>query len=604
MCGISGIVGRSQQSAVRRVTAMLASMVARGPDGHGIHHEPGVTVGIRRLSIIDLAGGDQPLHSPDGSLTLVANAEIYNYVELRRTLQAKGHQFRTKSDCEVIIHAYEEYGADCLTRLRGMFAFALVDTVRRTLLLARDRMGEKPLYLYRDDGILAFASSVRALLRSGLAPVRIDYRALHDYFHYQYVPEPRTLVESVWQLPAGHLLIADTTNGRFTERAYWQFETPGRGEETPGWSEKTPGRSAETPGRSEPAGGLGRELERIGPLVVRSDVPIGVALSGGIDSSVVAALVASNSSGAAFSLGYAGRPAVDERTAAHRVATELGLDFHHVELSGSDVAGTFDEMVTALDHPIADMASFGYFALARLASAHGVKVLLHGHGGDELFWGYRWVRGALSAVDHRPDRPLDRRQLYAHSEAFKLTARLLPRLCTRSFAALSPGEQIAAEPDPPPVSLRVMRLLTDTYLRSNGIAQTERLSMATGVEVRLPLLDHRFVELVVAAQQARDDSADPPKTRLRQAVTGLLPAFAVRRPKRPFATPTRQWHRSLFAAYHERVDDGWLAANGVLTRDGARRLALGTCGIGNGTSLSFKALVFETWLRSLPGQPT
>lgn len=578
MCGICGVVGLSADAAAGPLAGMLSGLRHRGPDDEGVFREGGVGLGIRRLSIIAPRDGKQPLRSEDGSVVLVANGEIYNFVELRQALVSRGHRFATGSDCEVIVHLYEEHGAACVRHLRGMFAFALLDRRRSVLLLARDRLGEKPLYVYRRGSRLCFASELGSLLSSGLVPFAVDHRALRDYLHYQYVPDPHTLVEKVQQLSAGHLLIVDLKDGSGSEHCYWSLEASEGVEE-------------------EPGAAIRAELDQVGRIIVRADVPLAVALSGGLDSATVGALVAANARGStALSVGYEGRPAVDERRMAARVARALGLEHHEAELTGNGVVSAFDCVVASMDQPVADMACFGYHVLARAARERGLKVLFYGHGGDELFWGYRWARAALHQFDGRDAAAVGRCEFYACSEAVASARRILPRVCTPAFAAVGSLADETEEPEPVELPVRLTRLLVDTYLRTNGIVQTERLSMAAGVEVRLPLLDWRLVEVVAGLRKVRRDDELPPKAWLREAVVGLVPDFMVQRPKRPFFTPTRFWHRLLFEAYGQRVTDGWLASSGVFTRTGAERVSRGHCGLGSGTSLSLKALVLETWI--------
>ncbi|MFM8394724.1 MAG: asparagine synthase (glutamine-hydrolyzing), partial [Acidobacteriota bacterium] len=389
MCGIAGIIGQSPGDWNEDVERMVGALLHRGPDGVGRYANRHLAFGMRRLSIIDLAGGDQPLYNEDGTVVLIANGEIYNYVELRRELIDRGHYFRTHSDCEVIVHLYEEYQQGCLERLRGMFAFALWDEPRNLLMLARDRMGEKPLYLAESAGQLVFSSELKSILKSGRVRFQLDPEAIDAYFHYGYVPEPRTPLVGVRKLPAGHFLIArpaplersaggGATGLRIEERAYWRME------EAP-------------PVVGSPAELIKAELETISRMIVRADVPVGVALSGGLDSSAVAALANQASPGTieAFSVGYEGQGRNDERGLAREFAEYLRIPFHDVVLRTEEVVSGFPELVRWQDDPIADIAGSGYLAVMRLARAHGVPVILQGHGGDELCWGYHWAREAV-----------------------------------------------------------------------------------------------------------------------------------------------------------------------------------------------------------------
>ncbi|HYO62164.1 MAG TPA: asparagine synthase (glutamine-hydrolyzing), partial [Pyrinomonadaceae bacterium] len=380
MCGISGLISRERITPddAARVAAMSRALAHRGPDGAGEHRAPHVALAARRLAVIGLEGGAQPLYDEGRSLALVANGEIYNHVELRRRLSPRGHLFKTRSDCEAILHAYAEYGLDCVNHLRGMFAFALWDGARRRLVLARDPMGEKPLYLYERDGRLLFASEMKALLRSGEVPFELDAEAVNLYFHYQYVPEPRTAIRGVRKLDAAHLLVVEVEPWRVWEKCYWRMDDA-------------------PPLDADSTCAIAGRLEEVSELVVRADVPVGVALSGGLDSSAVAALATRRVKGPlhAFSVGYAGRPeGSDERDEAQALARHLGLPFHEVEIEAREVVEFFPELNYWRDDPVADYAGHSYYAVMRRARAEGVPVMLQGQGGDELFWGYPQLRQA------------------------------------------------------------------------------------------------------------------------------------------------------------------------------------------------------------------
>ncbi|MCA1614741.1 MAG: asparagine synthase (glutamine-hydrolyzing) [Acidobacteria bacterium] len=640
MCGISGIIGRDGVTPedLARVSAMSRALVHRGPDDSGVYSAPHVALASRRLSIIDLTGGRQPLYNEDRSLALVANGEIYNHAELRRRLEGRGHRFTTGSDCETILHAYAEYGTACVEHLRGMFAFALWDGARRRLVLARDPMGEKPLYLYERDGRLLFASEMKALLRSGEIPFELDARSVDLYFHYQYVPEPLTAVEGVRKLDAAHLLVVDVEPWRVAESCYWRME--------------------DAPPLEGDAPALIREqLEAVGALITRADTPVGVALSGGLDSSAVAAVAARHRPGElhAFCVGYPGRPeGLDERDEAHALARHLGLPFHEVEVETEEVVEFFPELNYLRDDPVADYSGHAYYAVMRKAREQGVPVMLQGQGGDELFWGYpqlrraavesfekeklrgggliaplrylapsapaslsraglsAWARdlgGARSGWrrmrEHRAS-PGGRLVFYDISPDYRAAAEAAGPLYSESFA-----EQLDQDgagllftlPLPwPRVDVTLTRLISDTYLRANGVAQGDRLAMASSVELRLPLLDRRLVETVVGLRKTRTDVRLPPKAWLKSAVEGLLPEWVLKRPKRGFAPPVGEWHRALFDAYGDSLRGGYLVQSGVLNTEGAGVLARGPFPEGLTSPLSFKALVLEQWCRRMGAQ--
>jgi len=636
MCGIAGIVTRNplteqELGSVRTANARLAH---RGPDGSGEFHDTHVALAMRRLSIIDLTGGWQPLYNEDQSLVLIANGEIYNFIELRKQLEASGHRFRTNSDCETILHLYEEHGDDCVTHLRGMFAFALWDKNRKRLLVARDRMGEKPLYLYQDQDRLLFASEMKALLSSGLVNFELDPKAVHLYFHYQYVPEPLTPVKGIVKLDAAHLLVVDTENWTITDRQYWRMD------DAPALE-------------GDPVALIREQLETVSEIVIRSDVPVGIALSGGLDSSAIAALAARKYPGTmhAFSIGYPGQLANDERSDARKLANHLGLPFHDAELSGDELVSFFPQLTALTDDPIADIAAFGYYSVMKLAREHNVPVVLQGQGGDELFWGYSWVQSAAQASARKLLR--DTNPVGAFSQYFKFN---LPRGLSRSavgewsyqLGGLRTGWQNfkrdnAASPEQfvfydllsdfrdsqqevrslyskafkdqlnganptdlftlerpwPNIDVTLTRLICDTYLRENGVTQGDRLSMASSIELRLPLLDYRLVETVIGLRKTVTDVNQPLKFWLKKAVEDLLPDEVINRPKRGFAPPVAAWHQQLFATYGDTITDGYLVQNDVLSPSAAKTQALGPFPTSAITPLSYKVLVLEQWCRQM-----
>lgn len=635
MCGISGVVAKKKLSPELKaaVGRMSAAQIHRGPDGAGEYFGETVALASRRLSIIDPNGGWQPLYNEDKSLALVINGEIYNYVELRERLKASGHEFRTATDGEVILHLYEENPANFLESLRGMFAFALWDNNRKRLILARDRMGEKPLYLFESDGQILFASELKSLLASRLVSFELDARAVNLYFHYQYVPEPLTPIKGVRKLDAARMLVIDTENWQVQEKTYWKMED-------------APPIYADAPDL------IRRKLEEVSALVIRSDVPVGVALSGGLDSSVVAAFAAQqNPNLTAFSVGYEGRPKSDERADAEKFARFLKIPFHDVELDTREIVEFFPELNFWRDDPIADIAGFGYYAVMRLAREHGVPVILQGQGGDELFWGYpqmraavqenskkaallknpfpqalvqslnfgfpqgfsikilsNWLRdlgGARSALRNVKKHLAnsDRLVFYDKSDDFLSAAAQVQTLYSPKFAAQIDESDAYSlfdfAGDWESAEIALTALVCATYLRENGIAQGDRLGMASSVEMRLPLADYQFVETVIGLRKANSDAKLPPKYWLKEAVKGVLPDWVLNRPKRGFAPPTHEWHDALFAAYGDSLGDGFLVETGVLKPESSSLLAKGEFPAEAVCPLSFKALVLEQWCRQM-----
>lgn len=570
---------------------MMSELAHRGPNGVGELVSPHVALGMTRLAIIDIAGGAQPLYDCAGSAALVVNGEIYNYKELRRELGRRGHVLRTGSDAEVAVHLYEELGTEFVSRLRGMFALALWDPRLRLLVLARDRMGEKPLYFRLGRRSITFASELRALVRSRTFSPELDPTAIHEFFHYQYVPEPLTPLLGVSKLPAGHILTVDVPRWRVEQSQYWSMvDAP--------------------PLEGDPVEAVGDQLRALGPLVTQADVPVGVALSGGLDSSAVAALAASSSPNGvhAFSLGYRGRPAIDERGEAEQLAGVLGMPYHDIELSEQDVVSSFGRLARAWNEPIADLAGFSYLAIAESAGRNGVPVLLQGQGGDELFWGYPWVRRALTESRSRAcrnDAGPHRLTFYDLDPDYQEAARCCQGLYTEDWLRRvdleAPAARFTAPRWPENLAVEITRLISQTYLLSNGIAQGDRITMSASVELRLPLVDHRLVETTVGFRKRIDDHALTPKEWLRGAVASLLPGVVLRRPKRPFAPPVHQWHAALQQAYGWMLPDGMLVSVGALRQEAATRLAVAPFPPSGGSPLSFKALVLEAWFRTALG---
>lgn len=595
MCGISGTISPaalSEQDAVL-VQNMNQLLFHRGPNSDGLHIAAQVILAMRRLSIIDLSGGDQPLFNETGDIVLVCNGEIYNFVELRAELQDLGHRFSSRSDVETIIHAYEEYGLDFLCRLRGMFALALWDSKQQQLILARDRMGEKPLYYHRaSSGQLWFSSELRSLFQSMDRLARISTEAFNLFLTFQYLPEPITPVEGVKQLPAGHFLLLTPDDLDAQPQPYWdpleQHADP-----------------------SAPVVTVEDSLDAACRLMGTADVPVAVALSGGIDSSLVAAITARyyQKDLHAFTIGYTGRPATDERSQAEKLAKTLGIGFTEVELSDEKVFEDFPRMMASMDTPIADIAAYGYYAVSRAARDAGYPVLLSGMGGDEFFWGYQWVRDAVKrnesylnkkgwrywmarTLGKSPAKPdfFEVHKALRNGEAWSREL-----LTPQSFESLEPGLWLTRNSLDPelPVHLAVTKLLNRTWLQSNCLALVDRMSMAHSVEVRLPLLDIDLVNKVLGMRN--DGLADwgmPHKGLLVQALHDTLPAEVLERKKQGFTPPVYKWMEGIVSRFHALLPDGSLVRQGLLDPEQSRNFL-------NNFDLPFRyKLVFlECWSR-------
>ncbi len=564
MCGIFGFAGFQDDALLGRMAQVL---VHRGPDGEGFYRAPTFSMGMRRLSIIDLAGGGQPIANEDGSQLLCFNGEIYNYVELREELEKLGHRFATRSDTEVIVHAHEQWGTECLDRLNGMFAFALWDIRREELFLARDRTGQKPLYYHRRGGRLVFASEVKALLECKEVPRELNRRAVDPYLALRYVPQPETLFRDIHVLPAGHWM--RWRKGESTIRRWWEVPL------------------GEPAGRSR--ADLQEELEALFldavHLTMRSDVPFGAYLSAGIDSSlVVAAMTRESAPVRTFSIGF--DSPIDETPKARELASHLGCEHHEIHARPEDFQ-RLPRVIWHLERPIGDVLILAYYLLAE-ATRQEVKVVLSGEGADESFAGYsfhkviRWtewahrvVPGFLTrrvvapAVARAPVELLDRffvypaalgrrgrhktadflrgygqRSLDGNYVALRSLFDLEERraLYTPDFRGAASEDWIRADPEEGPFLDRLLALQFDDWLQDNLLLRQDKNTMAHGLELRCPFLDHRIIELAFRMPANMKIRWGVDKWVERQLGRDLLPGENLRRSKNPFYFPLEYFH--------------------------------------------------------------
>jgi|HubBroStandDraft_6_1064221.scaffolds.fasta_scaffold00286_22 asparagine synthase (glutamine-hydrolysing) len=606
MCGICGTIGFSSKETGEAVTRrMLAAIVHRGPDEEGILVAAPIAVGARRLSIIDLPGGSQPVWNETGTLAVVFNGEIYNFRELREELEGRAHRFRSQSDTEVIVHAYEEWGDDSVKRLRGMFAFAVVElpqgrNSRATrVFLARDRLGIKPLYYTRTDGVFLFASEVRALLASGLVSMRLSPDAVTGYLLFGSAGEPTTLVQGVFSLPPGHRLsVSSDDPGCAPEpKAYWEapqpFETMA---ETKPVVRTSGGRAA------SPASQVRSLLEDSVRRHLIADVPIGVFLSSGIDSTAIAALATSVQGGIqTFTVAFPDT-AFSEAKIARRTADLLGTQHCETVISGDEMASRLGEAISALDQP--SMDGINTYFVCWAARQAGLKVALSGLGSDEIFGGYSSFRATTqirrlalaAAVVPQALRKfigsgIRRTNFFESSpDAFRkaLAAWLQPNLFphpyffTRALFAPQAFPSRMRESTVQWDSMPWFRWLAGAVKRSRSmdrftqvswlelrsymvntlLRDTDAMSMRNSLEVRVPFLDTPLVEYVLALPESAKRGSGRPKALLIEALGSLLPGEVLKQPKRTFTFPWEYWMRGKLG---ERVAVGlgdWAPALG------------------------------------------
>lgn len=564
MCGIAGFIAPREADKLSKAELLnrMCSIIAhRGPDDQGTMIDRQAALGMRRLSIIDLAGGHQPLSGCDKAVSVVFNGEIYNFRELQRDLEARGHRYHTNSDTESIAHAYEEYGSDCVKHLRGMFALAIWDAPTDKLFIARDRVGKKPLYYtLTPQGTFVFGSELKCLLEHPEVEREINLEALDAYLTFGYVPDPLTIFRDIHKLPPGsHLTFA---GGRITVEQYWDFNFE----------------PFESLDENEYLEELRRLLDEAVRLRLVSDVPLGAFLSGGVDSSTVVGLMAQAMTQPVktFSIGF-NEDSYSELKYARVTARHFNTD-HHEFIVTPDICHIVDELVWHFDEPFADSSAIPTYMVSKLAREH-VTVALSGDGGDELFAGYtRYVvdrqrsgfaklprvlregvmqplsrnlphgargRNYLHNIALEPlDRYLDsistftsltRRSLYSVEFGKKLHERDEMLMQFRNYAAqIHTGDAV----DP------LLYLDSRTYLPGDILTKVDRMSMAVSLEARVPLLDHKLIEYVTRIPAALKLKGLTTKHIFKQAVRGLIPDELLDRPKQGFGVPIPQWINS------------------------------------------------------------
>jgi asparagine synthase (glutamine-hydrolysing) len=587
MCGITGIFEFQRKEEISRdvVHRMNETIVHRGPDDEGIYVGPGIGLGFRRLSIIDLAGGHQPISNEDGRIWVMLNGEIYNYPELRKDLESRGHRFSTRSDTETIVHLYEEYGEQCFSRLRGMFAVVLWDSRKEKVLLARDRVGKKPLFYFADNRRILFGSELKAILAADSLPRALDHQALSDYFSLGYIPAPKTIYRAVRKVLPGHYLEASASGIR--ETSYWELSfgnVENRSEEE--WCEL-----------------LRHELCEATRVRLMSDVPLGAFLSGGLDSSSVVAIMSHlmKRPVTTCSIGFEEQE-YNEANFARQVAQQFHTD-HHEEVIRPNALEILNKLVWHYDEPFADSSAIPTYYVSQAARRH-VTVALGGDGGDESFAGYRryvfdqWenrlrrfvpqlLRGAVfgplgqwyPALAWAPRifrakatlQSLSRSPLEGYFNSISIfRPQEKTRLFTGDFHRMLAGYDSmdvlryhydrAGTND---LLSRIQYVDIKTYLPDDILVKVDRASMAVSLEVRAPLVDHRLMELAAAIPSALKLNGRTGKMIFKKMMSSTLSDDVLHRSKQGFAVPLDRWFRAeLRDMAHDAIffsaDDGLL----------------------------------------------
>lgn len=627
MCGLFGVI---RPIGVHREDEALLDAIGerllhRGPDGSGYIRERGALLGMHRLSIMDPSHGWQPFWSEDSRFGVLGNGEIYNAASLRTQLVGRGHTLHTGSDMEVVPHLLEEYGEGAFTKLRGMFALLVIDRVANQVLIVRDRLGEKPICYAEVDGAIVLSSEQSALIRSGAIAPRINGAMLGPYLLHGYTPEPLSLVEGIAKVPAAHILRISLTNGALTLERYWDS------------------RDYIADNRLSTAD-LTTAIEDAVVAACESDVPVGLALSGGLDSSLVAAIATrARTDLRAFTIGYS-ETGWDESSLAVGLAEHLAIPCQVTILRTDEIARGFADICAFRDEPISDIAGPALAAVPRTARAADVPVLLTGIGGDELFWGYEWIRNlaawtttalaeqAAGIASSRPrftKRPTNLQGMVDWGFALggaRTNAEMHSFIDQRNTDGLMPLPFYEFQPGYRTIRRAMVELLgsgslrpefwvspmademgaqytwasNETYLRVNSFVQVDRLAMHYSIESRTPLADADLIQTIMSTRLGSEDHFGSPKARMREVARAYLPSDVIDRPKRGFTPPVRDWIRAIWRENSQVLDaSACIDMAGLPPKATTAWLRSPVYRTGRVNQVALRLLTLELWLRSL-----
>lgn len=631
MCGIFGVSNRLglDTNALEQFRLMSLQMLHRGPDGSGEFINSNIAIGMNRLSIIDSTLSMQPIYNRERNVFIFANCEIYNYIELRKNLEDRGSQFLTNGDAETILQAYLQFDLGFTENLRGMFAFAIIDLRMNRLILGRDRMGEKPLYFVDSPSNFWFSSELSPLIRSRVVLPKINKEAIPQYLLHGFVPEPLSIINGVQKVAAGTLLIKNFLETGTEILEYWNIN------------------DATSSLESDPHRELKCILDEIAKMAVRSDVPLGVALSSGVDSTIITNLARKyHDNVQTFTVGYEGNFKCDESELAIEFANAIGLKSHRIEITSKEVGDRFQEVCEFMDEPVADISAFSYLKLAEAANLEGVKVLMTGQGADELFWGYSWVREAAFKSSRRalsilfpfkyrnylhlklpgkslkgllkgvidgfgmPDNfsslLLDRRAKNAENHGVSLyenrpSVRKIYKIIAGISATSSPrfeNHEILFN-NISDIEPAIIELIAGSYLKSNGLAQIDRLMMSASVEARTPFVDYRIVEFAMREAGKANSFNSPPKAALLNAANEYYPEHFLKREKKGFTPPVKDWYKAIYRANMSSFADPRIVSLGLVKDSCKKRLVRPLTIFGRPRTLWLEFAVLEMWVRGI-----
>jgi asparagine synthase (glutamine-hydrolysing) len=571
MCGICGFYGSKDRMLLEAMSGILAH---RGPDDSGFYEDELVSLGHRRLSIIDLSPqGRQPMCNEDASVWLTFNGEIYNFRDLKGSLEAKGHIFRSHTDSEVILHSYEEYGLECVDNLRGMFAFALWDSKKRRLVICRDRIGKKPLYYWQSGERLIFASEIKSLLLCRDIPREINREGFYSFLAFQYVPGAETAVKNIFRVPPGNMLIAE--NGKVSLREYWSVSKIGNSKvDIP--ADKAIER-------------MGTILEESVRLRLVSDVPLGVLLSGGLDSSAITALISRSGvkSIRTFSAGFGEES--DEFKYARIVAKKYETEHIEFTVKPDNLALMLKKIVWHMDEPIADGGAFATYMISEVVKQY-VKVILVGEGADELFAGYSWHRLAGGVFALLPESA--KRRIYFYLNTFHRGKKNQPDIY-KEFRGRFNFDGLRMD-----FLSRMMLFELENLLPNCLLMKVDKMTMAHSLEARAPFLDHKLIEFAAALPAEFKIRSSVNKYILRKFMENKLPAEIINRKKHGFLVPISKWLNGELKEYAENIllrQDSF--SSGALGLERIRPLFCRQRGLREleNKILLWRLLVFELW---------
>lgn len=629
MCGICGKVlfDRESKASASIVKVMADTIRHRGPDDDGFYICNQVGLGFRRLSIIDLSGGHQPLSNEDGTVWIVFNGEIYNYRDLRNELLAKGHVFKTKSDTEVIVHLYEEYGVDCVQKLRGMFAFAIWNSAKRFLLLARDRVGIKPLYYYVDEHFLSFGSEIKALLADPAVTREVDPEIIDRFLTYYYVPGAQTILRKVFKLQPGHVLTV--RDGKVQIRRYWDLNFSG------------------TDDNHASSKGLERELVKLLDETVQihmiSDVPLGFLLSGGVDSTAMLSFAARKTDKpiSTYTIGFSSQSVIDERPFARIAARTFGSDHHEISMSPDDFVAFMPNYVWHMEEPVCQPPAVALYYVSKLASRY-VKVLISGEGADEAFAGYEnyrnlfWFESIKKALGplrelvgqgmiqlshvfksrvlakYSPLMGMDLNQYYLSrtSSPFQFFNRDISELYSRDMVyrvskdrSMDVVRNYLVKGTRYGLLDQMLYVDTKTWLPDELLIKADKMTMANSVELRVPFLDHRVLEFAARLPRNQKVRGWRMKYLLKRALKTHVPDEILRRQKAGFPVPYAAWLRcDLKEWVHAVLLDRKSISRGYFQRSAIEGVIQRNLKHGGYSQEIFSLLVLELWHRAFADQ--